>query len=199
MSKAFIKLRLYQFRRMLRTAIFVSVVLGGASVHAQNSTQNNQTEGSLNSQQDIEAGVETQNKPQLQPALKREYAENYVFEDPSKRKAFLELTAELRCPKCQNQNIADSDAPIAHDMRRKTYQLMQEGNDKGQVIAWMKERYGDFVHYQPPITVVTIWLWVLPVLFALAMLIFFMRRRKPETQQDMSAELARAEQMLKDD
>lgn len=129
---------------------------------------------------------------------KQEYAENYVFAETAKRKEFLELTAELRCPKCQNQNIADSDAPIAHDMRRKTYQLMQEGKNKEQVIDWMKERYGDFVHYQPPITIVTIWLWILPVLFALVMLIFFMRRRKPEVEQDVAAKLARAEQMLKD-
>lgn len=131
--------------------------------------------------------------------LTQEYAENYVFADAKKRKEFLELTAELRCPKCQNQNIADSDAPIAHDMRRKTYQLMQEGNDKTQVIEWMRVRYGDFVHYQPPVTVVTIWLWLLPVLFAVVMLVFFIRRRKPDLEQDVESKLARADQMLKDD
>ncbi len=132
-------------------------------------------------------------------APKQEYAENYVFADTSKRKEFLELTAVLRCPKCQNQNIAASDAPIAHDMRRKTYQLMQEGKEKDEIIEWMKARYGDFVHYQPPVTVLTIWLWLLPVLFALAMLVFFIRRRKPEVEQDIEAKLARADQMLKED
>jgi cytochrome c-type biogenesis protein CcmH len=134
-----------------------------------------------------------------EPVPKQEYAENYVFADTSKRKEFLELTAVLRCPKCQNQNIAASDAPIAHDMRRKTYQLMQEGKDKGEIIEWMKVRYGDFVHYQPPVTALTIWLWVLPVLFAVSMLVFFIRRRKPELEQDIEAKLARADQMLKDD
>lgn len=132
-------------------------------------------------------------KPQQQ------YAENYVFANPTQRKAFLELTAELRCPKCQNQNIADSDAPIAHDMRRKVYQLMQEGNDKPQVIDWMKQRYGDFVHYQPPVNAVTIWLWLLPLLFAIIMAVFFIRRRKPEYDQNIEAKLAQAEQMLKGD
>lgn len=136
---------------------------------------------------------------QTDAEVKQEYAENYVFADPHKRKEFLELTSELRCPKCQNQNIADSDAPIAHDMRRKTYQLMQEGKGKAEVIEWMKARYGDFVHYQPPLNAVTIWLWLLPVLFALVMLVFFIRRRKPEVAHDIDAKLARAEQLLKDD
>ncbi|WP_425307098.1 cytochrome c-type biogenesis protein [Glaciecola punicea] len=135
----------------------------------------------------------------LQERPKQEYAENYVFVDAGKRREFLELTAELRCPKCQNQNIADSDAPIAHDMRRKTYELMQEGKDKSQVIEWMKVRYGDFVHYQPPVNAVTIWLWVLPVLFAVLMLVFFILRRKPDIEQDIESKLARADQMLKDD
>ena len=130
--------------------------------------------------------------------VKQEYAENYVFADPKQRKIFLSLTAELRCPKCQNQNIADSDAPIAHDMRRKVYQLMQEGKDKPEVIEWMKVRYGDFVHYQPPVNAVTIWLWLMPVLFAGIMLIFFIRRRKPELDQNIDAKIAQADKILKD-
>lgn len=139
------------------------------------------------------------NVSKQQAQVTQQYAENYVFADPSQRKVFLELTAELRCPKCQNQNIADSDAPIAHDMRRKVYQLMQEGSDKPEVIGWMKDRYGDFVHYQPPVTPFTIWLWLLPVLFALLMAFFFIRRRKPQYEDDIEAKLAKAEQMLKDD
>lgn len=129
---------------------------------------------------------------------KQEYAENYVFEDPSQRKVFLELTAALRCPKCQNQNIADSDAPIAHDMRRKVYELMQEGSEKPQVVDWMKQRYGDFVYYQPPVTVVTIWLWVLPLLFAFVMLVFFVKRRKTADDVNVEAKLAQADKMLKE-
>jgi len=130
---------------------------------------------------------------------KQEYAENYVFADPNQRKLFLELTAELRCPKCQNQNIADSNAPISHDMRRKVYQLMQEGNEKEEVIDWMKQRYGDFVHYQPPVTAATIWLWLIPVLFAVVMLVFFVRRRKVEESGNLEEKLARAEKLLKEE
>lgn len=140
-----------------------------------------------------------QETAEAETQVKQEYAENYVFADPKQRKVFLNLTAELRCPKCQNQNIADSDAPIAHDMRRKVYQLMQEGKDKSEVIDWMKQRYGDFVYYQPPVNAVTIWLWLLPALFAVIMLIFFIRRRKPDVDLDVDAKIAQADKMLKDD
>jgi len=145
---------------------------------------------------------EQQSLVQVSPT--RDYAENYVFADPQQRKQFLELTAELRCPKCQNQNIADSDAPIAHDMRRKVYELMQEGNEKPEVIDWMKQRYGDFVYYQPPVTLVTVWLWLLPVLFALVMLLVFVKRRKiamstDTNQEEFNAKLARANKLLKDE
>ncbi|WP_371192537.1 cytochrome c-type biogenesis protein CcmH [Glaciecola sp. SC05] len=132
-------------------------------------------------------------------AIPKEYAENYSFTDPQSRKTFLKLTEELRCPKCQNQNIADSDAPIAHDMRRKVYQLMQEGNNEDEVVSWMKQRYGDFVHYQPPVNAVTMWLWLAPVLFALIMLFVFIRRRKVVDDVDVEARLARAEQLLKEE
>ncbi len=127
------------------------------------------------------------------------YAENYAFTDPKDRKTFLKLTEELRCPKCQNQNIADSDAPIAHDMRRKVYQLMREGKDESEVISWMKQRYGDFVHYQPPVNAATVWLWLVPILFAFAMLFMFIKRRKQVDDSDVEARLARAEELLKEE
>lgn len=143
--------------------------------------------------------LQVQEEGNAQAKPKQEYAENYVFTEAAQRKAFLDLTAVLRCPKCQNQNIADSDAPISHDMRRKVYQLMQEGNDKEQIIDWMKQRYGDFVYYQPPLNSVTIWLWLLPVLFTLVMLVFFVKRRKVLDDTNVDAKLARAEQLLKED
>lgn len=125
--------------------------------------------------------------------------ENYLFEDPNDRKTFLTLTAELRCPMCQNQNIADSDAMIAHDMRRKVYQLMLQGSSEQQVIDYMKARYGDFVYYQPPVTPVTIWLWALPVLFAVVMMGVFLMRRKVTPEENIEAKLAAANKLLKDD
>lgn len=93
--------------------------------------------------------------------------DNYGFDDPAQRQAFLRLTADLRCPMCQNQNIADSDAMIARDMRRKVYQLMQQGKSEQQIIDFMKQRYGDFVYYQPPVTPATSLLWIIPIAFVL--------------------------------
>jgi cytochrome c-type biogenesis protein CcmH len=99
------------------------------------------------------------------------------FSDPKQQTLFRELTHELRCPKCQNQNIADSNAVVAVDMRNKTYELVQQGKDKSQVIDYMKLRYGDFVHYQPPLQLSTIWLWLLPALLVLGMIWFVVRKR----------------------
>lgn len=131
--------------------------------------------------------------------------ENYAFQTEQQRADFKRLTSELRCPMCQNQNIADSDAMIAHDMRRKVYQLITEGNGHDDVIDFMKQRYGDFVHYQPPVTNTTIWLWVLPftVLFIGGWILI---RRQPvdidvsESGQARSSDqetlIAKAEAML---
>lgn len=124
-------------------------------------------------------------------------AENYQFADEQQRQLFLTLTAELRCPLCQNQNIADSDAMIAHDMRRKVYQLIQQGNDEQQVLEFMKSRYGDFVHYQPPITPYTVWLWLLPVLFAVVALVMITRKQRLPETTDIAAKLAHADELLK--
>lgn len=102
------------------------------------------------------------------------------FSDPKQQALFRELTHELRCPKCQNQNIADSNAVVAVDMRNKTYELVQQGKDKSQVIDYMKLRYGDFVHYQPPLQLSTIWLWLLPALLVLGMIWFVVRKRRDQ-------------------
>ncbi len=87
------------------------------------------------------------------------------FKSPEQQALFKELTHELRCPKCQNQNIADSNAVVAVDMRNKTLELVQQGQDKAQVLEYMKSRYGDFVHYQPPLNKFTLILWLLPALW----------------------------------
>ncbi|QPG05043.1 cytochrome c-type biogenesis protein CcmH [Salinimonas marina] len=124
---------------------------------------------------------------------------NYQFDNETQRAQFTTLTQTLRCPMCQNQNIADSDAMIAKDMRRKVYQLTLEGQSREQIIAYMKARYGDFVYYEPPLTVATIWLWILPVGFALCGLWIVLKRGKPAPPADMAEQLAKAERLLKQD
>ncbi|AEF04298.1 MULTISPECIES: cytochrome c-type biogenesis protein [Alteromonas] len=122
--------------------------------------------------------------------------DNFAFDTPAQRAQFLSLTAELRCPMCQNQNIADSDAMIAHDMRRKVYALLKEGKSEQEVIDFMKARYGDFVHYQPPVTIATMWLWAAPVLFVVFALFFVVRRKSSTAPQDIKAKLAKADALL---
>ncbi|XOV79232.1 MAG: cytochrome c-type biogenesis protein CcmH [Aestuariibacter sp.] len=124
--------------------------------------------------------------------------ERYQFSSEAQRSLYLELVAELRCPKCQNQNIADSNAMISEDMRRKTYELVTKGQSKSEVIDFMKQRYGEFVHYQPPITPVTIWLYVLPVIFILLMLFVVLKRTPKRAKLSETADLEKAEKALKD-
>ena len=122
--------------------------------------------------------------------------DKFSFDTPAQRESFLKLTAELRCPMCQNQNIADSDAMIAHDMRRKVYALVKQGKTEQEVVDFMKSRYGDFVHYQPPVTAATLWLWAGPVLFIFIAQIVVVRRKSVTPPEDMAAKLAKADEML---
>lgn len=125
--------------------------------------------------------------------------ETYQFETDAQSALFFELTKELRCPMCQNQNIADSDAMIAADLRRKVYQLVNEGQSREEIIDYMKQRYGDFVYYQPPVNATTIWLWLLPLIFVFIGIVLVVRSRqqKPVTQDN--AKLEAAEKLLEED
>ncbi|MEQ1962819.1 cytochrome c-type biogenesis protein CcmH [Xenorhabdus khoisanae] len=91
--------------------------------------------------------------------------DTYQFKDVNHEQQFRQLTQLLRCPKCQNNNIADSNAIIASDMREKVYTLLLQGHSKQEIIDYMVVRYGNFVTYQPPINLSTLILWLLPVLF----------------------------------
>ncbi|UZG98083.1 cytochrome c-type biogenesis protein CcmH, partial [Salmonella enterica subsp. enterica] len=77
------------------------------------------------------------------------------FKDEAQEQQFRQLTEQLRCPKCQNNSIADSNAMIATDMRRRVYDLMQEGKSRQEIIDYMVARYGNFVTYDPPLTPLT--------------------------------------------
>lgn len=123
--------------------------------------------------------------------------EKFAFDDAQKKAMFHELINELRCPKCQNQNIADSDAMIAQDLQRKVYQLVQEGRNKQQILDYMKQRYGDFVHYKPPVTPATIWLWLLPVLVVVLAILGMRTHAKGGTSIDQ-VKLDKANALLND-
>ena len=89
--------------------------------------------------------------------------DTYEFANDAERERFRELTKELRCPKCQNQDIADSNAPIATDLRREIYRMLGEGKDNQQILDFMVARYGDFVLYKPALTSKTAVLWFGPL------------------------------------
>ena len=112
--------------------------------------------------------------------------ETIVFKDDVQKAQYQELVVELRCPKCQNQNIADSNAVIARDMRVKTKELLDQGYTKDEVIGYMVDRYGQFAHYQPPMTLATSMLWLVPAAFILFGVVVLLRRtqNKDLTQND---------------
>jgi cytochrome c-type biogenesis protein CcmH len=90
--------------------------------------------------------------------------EPFVFENQAMDDRFDTLAFELRCPVCQNQNLADSDAPLAHDLRQEIYDQMMAGRSDEQIKQFMVERYGDFVLYRPPVQPNTWLLWLGPML-----------------------------------
>ena len=106
--------------------------------------------------------------------------EPLVFDSPEQEQRYKELTLELRCAVCQNQNLADSDAPLAQDLRQEIFDMMQAGRTDEEIKEFMVARYGDFVLYRPPMQGNTLALWVIPVaLLALGAVVvaFTVRRR----------------------
>lgn len=96
---------------------------------------------------------------------------------------FQVLTNELRCLVCQNQSIADSNAPLAEDLRRQVREMMEDGKTDDEIREYMTARYGDFVLYRPPLKSTTWMLWFGPfILLTLGALIIWgvRRRRVPE-------------------
>ncbi|PYC21134.1 cytochrome c-type biogenesis protein CcmH [Aquipseudomonas alcaligenes] len=110
--------------------------------------------------------------------------DTYEFKDEVERERFRSLTEELRCPKCQNQNIADSNAPIATDLRREIYRMLDEGRSDKEIVDFLVMRYGDFVMYKPPLDSRTWLLWYGPFgllgLGAVVLCVLVLRRRKVE-------------------
>jgi len=92
-----------------------------------------------------------------------ESQDKYPFADPAQQQRFMDLGQELRCLVCQNQTLTDSDAPLAHDLRREVYQQMLDGKSDEEIKAYLTERYGDFVLFSPPVRSSTLVLWFLPL------------------------------------
>jgi cytochrome c-type biogenesis protein CcmH len=89
------------------------------------------------------------------------------FKDHTEEVRFQQLTAQLRCPMCQNETLADSNAPIARDLRSQIFQLMQHGQSDAQIEQYLVDRYSEFVLYDPPVARNTWLLWFGPLLILL--------------------------------
>ncbi len=114
--------------------------------------------------------------------------ETFEFQDEVTKVRFHALSKELRCPKCQNQNLADSNSPIAADLRRELYELLQQGKADSEVVDFMVARYGEFVLYRPRVSNVTYILWFGPALLILIgiTVVIVILRKKPATKENLA-------------
>lgn len=126
----------------------------------------------------------------------------YEFNNPAQEAQFNQLIQELRCPKCQNNNLADSNAPLATDIKNYVYESVKSGKDETQITDFLISRYGEFVTYRPRNWVI----WVLPFavgLLALAVAVINIRRRRQVSQKtvenppDMASIIAEHQQQEK--
>ena len=127
--------------------------------------------------------------------------EERSFDDPAMLDRYHSLIEELRCLVCQNQNLADSNADLARDLRDKTAEMLEQGKTDQEILDYMSERYGDFVLYRPPFRSDTALLWLGPVgllIIVFVGLIRFLRRRKNERQTAENTLDDAAQQQVRD-
>lgn len=129
--------------------------------------------------------------------------DTYTFKNEVDKTRYQALVKELRCPKCQNQNLADSNSEIAVDLREQVYAMINQNKSDGEIVNFMVERYGEFVLYRPAVSPLTYVLWYGPAIFLVigAIVLFVVLRREPKekTQQILSNdEQDKLQQILKD-
>jgi len=115
-------------------------------------------------------------------------AQSLSFEDPVMEKRYQSLIKELRCPKCQNQNLADSNSQIAVDLRNEVYTMLSLGKSDYEITHYMVERYGDFVLYRPKVNQLTYILWFGPALLLLigVVIVVMIARKKSATKKELA-------------
>lgn len=125
--------------------------------------------------------------------------EAYEFNDNiEQEETYKGLVQELRCLVCQNNNLADSNADLAQDLRKETYDLVIQGKSRDDVVDYMVARYGDFVVYNPPLKSSTFFLWFGPFILLVLVLWLLIKRYKKPTLADQatSSNASKAKQLL---
>ena len=135
-------------------------------------------------------------------AMAQVQEEERPSDDPVIEQRLAKLSHELRCLQCQNQTLADSPSGLAADMRREIREQMKAGKSDKEVVAFLTERYGQFILYRPQVTPVTYLLWFGPFLLLLAGLALLFRyikqRRDLIAEKPLTAEeRRRAEEILR--
>ena len=117
-------------------------------------------------------------------ATHAQVVDTWTFANPQQQEKALSIASQLRCPQCQNQNLLESNAPVAVSMRHQVYSMVAEGKSEAEITAWMTDRYGDFVRYNPPLNEQTLLLWALPCLLLLLLGVVVWRVRKRQRAQE---------------
>lgn len=131
--------------------------------------------------------------------------DTFEFTSLKNQQRAMSLAHELRCPQCQNQNLIDSNSPVARDLRMQVYKMVEEGRNDAEIIDFMTSRYGDFVLYKPKVESKTYLLWWGPVgLLIFGMMIgwVFIRNQRQSNSEliDLTPEqLAELDTLLKKD
>lgn len=105
----------------------------------------------------------------------------YRFNSSAEQERFATLTSQLRCLVCQNQTLAESNAPLAADLRQQVYLHLQQGQSDKEIANYLVARYGNFILYRPPFNAATGVLWLAPSLFLLIgvfYLLFYIRKKR---------------------
>ena len=123
--------------------------------------------------------------------------DTYEFNDEVTKIRFQALSKELRCPKCQNQNLADSNSPIAADLRRELYELLQQGKADSEIVDFMVDRYGEFVLYRRRVSELTYVLWFGPAVLILLgiIVVIVIVRRKPVDKKSLALSAEQQEKL----
>ena len=112
------------------------------------------------------------------PLAKAELHDIYIFESTQKQKEFEQIIYEMRCMVCQNQNIADSNALLAKDLRLVIYQRIQNDESKANIKKYLVSRYGDFISFKPAFSPINYCLWLSPFILLISILLILLYSSK---------------------